>query len=141
ACYGRGGQRPTVTDANLVLGFLNADFFLGGAMQLDTAAAETAIRDSIAAPLGITVEQAAWKIHDVVTENMASAFRIHMAEKGVDPARFTIVALGGGGPVHALSLARKVGCRTVVVPRSAGIASAFGLLISPVSFDVARTYR
>lgn len=141
ACYGLGGSEPTVSDANLILGYLNADYFLGGGMRLDGAAAEEAVRRRLAEPLGLTLEQAAWGIHGIVTENMASAIRIHMAEKGVDPSQFTIVAFGGGGPIHAFALASKLGVQRVLIPPGAGIASAFGLLVSPISFDLVRTHR
>ncbi|QHE84686.1 hydantoinase/oxoprolinase family protein [Hydrogenophaga sp. BPS33] len=141
ACYGLGGVKPTVTDANVVLGYLNPAFFLGGAMKLDADAARKALAIEVADPLGVSIDQAAWRVHDLVTENMASAIRVHMTEKGVDPERFTLVAFGGGGPVHGYTLARRLGVRRLLVPPSAGIASALGLLVSPVSFDVVRTVR
>lgn len=141
ACYGRGGEEPTVSDADLVLGYLAAEHFLGGEMPLDLDAAKTAIDARIARPLGLSTADAAWGIHEIVTENMAAAIRIHMAEKGVDPGRFTLVAFGGAGPVHAYALARRLGTRRILIPPSAGIASAFGLLVSPVAFDLVRTRR
>lgn len=141
ACYGRGGSEATVSDADLVLGYLAAEHFLGGEMPLDLDAAKSAIDAVIAGPLGLTTSEAAWGIHEIVTENMAAAIRIHMAEKGVDPSRFTLVAFGGAGPVHAYALARRLGMRRILIPPGAGIASAFGLLVSPVSFDLVRTQR
>jgi N-methylhydantoinase A/oxoprolinase/acetone carboxylase beta subunit len=141
ACYGLGGESPTVSDADLVLGYLEAGHFLGGEMKLDLEAARAAIDRKIAQPLGLTVARAAWGIHEIVTENMAAAIRIHMAEKGVDPARFTVVAFGGAGPVHAYALAKRLGTCRILVPPGAGIASAFGLLVSPVSFDLVKTCR
>lgn len=141
ACYGRGGTKPTVSDADLVLGYLDATHFLGGDMRLDEAAARDAIDRDVAKPLSLTTAKAAWAIHELVTENMAAAIQIHMAEKGVDPARFTLVAFGGAGPVHAYALAKRLGTRRILVPQGAGIASAFGLLVAPVSFDLVRTYR
>ena len=141
ACYGLGGEEPTVSDADLVLGFLNPDYFLGGEMHLDEPAARQAIENRVAKRLGMTPEKAAWGIHELVTENMAAAIQIHMAEKGVDPGRFTLVAFGGAGPVHAFALARRLGTRRILIPPSAGIASAFGLLVAPVSFDLVKTHR
>ena len=102
ACYGRGGTRPTLTDANLVLGYLDAGFFLGGAMALDRAAAEAAIRDGVAKPLGLETLRAAWGIHDIVSEDVARAFRIHASERGFDYRSGSMVAFGGSGPLHAL---------------------------------------
>ena len=107
ACYGRGGANPTVTDADLVLGYLNPDYFLGGTMQLDLAAAESAIEHHIAQPLGMDVSRAAWGIRDIIDEQMASAIRIHIAEKGRDPRDYTLVATGGAGPLHAFRIAEK----------------------------------
>ncbi|MDI6809181.1 MAG: hydantoinase/oxoprolinase family protein [Candidatus Eisenbacteria bacterium] len=141
ACYGLGGQEPTVSDADLVLGYLDAHYFLGGQMRLDDEAARKAILEKVALPLGLTLVKAAWGIHELVTENMAAAIRIHMAEKAVDPSKFTLVAFGGAGPVHAYGLAKRLGIQRILIPPSAGIASAFGLLVSPVSFDLVRTYR
>jgi len=141
ACYGLGGQEPTVSDADLVLGYLNADYFLGGRMRLDEQASRKAIEERVAKPLGLTLEKAAWGIHELVTENMSAAIRIHMAEKGVDPGKFTLVGFGGGGPLYASSLARRLGIHRVLIPPHAGIASALGLLACPVSFDLVRTHR
>lgn len=141
ACYGLGGVEPTVSDADLVLGYLNADYFLGGSMRLDESAARSAIEERLGKRLGVTVERAAAGIHQIVTENMGVAIRIHMADKGVDPTKFTLLAFGGAGPIHAWSLARRLGISKVLIPPVAGIASAFGLLVSPLSFDQVQTYR
>jgi 5-oxoprolinase (ATP-hydrolysing) len=141
ACYGLGGDRPTVSDADLVLGYLNADYFLGAQMKLDTSAARRAIETHLAKPLGLTAEQAAWGVHSVVNENMASAAKVYVAEKGEDPTSCAIVAFGGAGPVHASDLARRIGARTVLVPPRAGVASAFGMMVAPVTFDTVRTNR
>jgi len=141
ACYGRGGTRPTVTDANLLLGYLNPDFFLGGQMPLDTAAAESAISQHVAKPLGITVTEAAWGIYETVCENMASAARVHLAEKGADARSYTAVATGGAGPVHAFWVARKLEIGELICPPSAGVASAMGLLMAPPRVDLARSYQ
>jgi len=138
-CYGRGGAGATVTDADLLLGYLDADYFLGGKMALDAAASENGLADAIGQPLGLASLEAAWGIHDVVNENMASAIRTYVAEKGGDLGNTTIVAMGGAGPVHADSLGRKLGVGRLIVPRGAGAYSALGFLVAPVSFEVART--
>jgi len=139
ACYGRGGEQPTLTDANLVLGYLDPDFFLGGDMDLDRAAAERVIAATIAEPLGLPLVRAAWGIHEIIDEDVARAFRIHASERGFDYRDATMVAFGGSGPVHALGVARKLGIPRVVFPVAAGVMSAFGLLHSPLTFEVART--
>lgn len=140
ACYGHGGSEPTVTDADLVLGYLNAGYFLGGRMPLEVAAAERALRERVARHLEVSVEQAAWGIHELVNENMASAAWLHMAEKGLDPRSFVLVATGGAGPVHACHIAVKLGITRVLYPPASGVASAFGLLIAPPKADVARSF-
>ncbi len=139
ACYGRGGAAPTVTDADLVLGYLDPGYFLGGQMRLDVAAARASIEREVGKRLALTVEEAAWGIHEVVDENMASAIRMYVAEKGGDLAHATLVAFGGAGPVHADGLARKLGVPRLVVPLGAGVFSALGFLVAPVSFEVSRT--
>jgi len=141
ACYGRGGTRPTLTDANLVLGYLDAGFFLGGAMALDRGAAEAAIRDGVAKPLGLATLRAAWGVHDVVSEDVSRAFRIHASERGFDYRSGSMVAFGGSGPLHALGIARKLKIPRVVFPVGAGVMSALGLLISPLAFELARSRR
>ncbi|MDA7947756.1 MAG: hydantoinase B/oxoprolinase family protein [Hyphomicrobiaceae bacterium] len=138
-CYRGGGAEPTVTDADLLLGYLDADYFLGGTMALDAGACEAGLMRAIGEPLGLSCLEAAWGIHDVVNENMASAVRTYVAEKGGDIGNTTIVAIGGAGPVHADRLARKLGVGRVIVPRGAGAYSALGFLVAPVSFEVART--
>jgi N-methylhydantoinase A len=134
ACYGRGGAEVTVTDANLLLGYLDPSRFAGGRLPLDRRAAQAAMA-RLAGALGITPEAAAWGIHDVVTEAMASAARTHLAERGRDASGFTLVCTGGGGPVHGYHLARKLGIRRMVVPPEAGVASALGLLTAPPRVD------
>uniref|UniRef100_UPI000B7CF8B4 hydantoinase/oxoprolinase family protein n=1 Tax=Candidatus Entotheonella palauensis TaxID=93172 RepID=UPI000B7CF8B4 len=136
ACYGRGGTQPTVTDADLVLGYLNPDYFLGGTMALDVVAAEAAIRDHVAQPLGIDVQRGAWGIHDIINEQMASAMRVHIAEKGKDPREYTIVATGGAGPLHAYRIAEKLHIRRILCPLAAGVASTIGLLVAPPKVDL-----
>ena len=141
ACYGRGGDEPTVTDADLALGFLSPSAFLGGAMHLDPARAEAAIAARVAEPLGLRPIEAAAGIVRVVTANMGTALSVYAAEKGLDLRRFTLFAFGGAGPVHAVGLAERVGIGEVVVPPSAGVLSALGCAIAPLSFDYASSYK
>jgi N-methylhydantoinase A len=140
ACYGLGGENPTVTDADLVLGYLNPSYFLGGTMKLDVELAKQSIKNKIADPLGISVEEAAWGIHRVVNENMASAARVHIVEKGLDPRSFSMIAFGGAGPVHAFHTARLLYGTELIVPSGAGVLSAFGFLVSPVAKEEILTY-
>lgn len=139
ACYALGGTRPTVTDANLVLGYLNPDYFLGGRMTLDRPAAEAAIK-TVADRLGRSVPEAAWGIFQIVNENMISATRVHIAERGEDPRRLTLLAFGGAGPLHAYAIARALKMRGYVCPAGAGVTSALGLLTAPAAFDLAHTF-
>jgi len=141
ACYARGGEDPTVTDADLVLGFLDADSFLGGAMRLSREAADRAVAARIAGPLKTRVAEAAWGIHNLVNETMASAARVHIAEKGQTPRNLSLVAFGGAGPVHAAGLARKLGCPRLIVPPLPGVMSAFGLLTAQMSIERPRAVR
>ncbi|SLN56966.1 hydantoinase/oxoprolinase family protein [Roseisalinus antarcticus] len=134
ACYGKGGADPTVTDADLLLGYLNADRFLGGTMKLDKDAA-TGATDRLADDLGVTTIETAWGICNIVNENMASAARIHIAENGFDPRDFTMVATGGAGPVHAVDVARKLRIPRVLVPIAAGAGSCLGMLAAPARID------
>lgn len=140
ACYQKGGTFPTITDADLVLGYLNPDFFLGGEMKLDIDAAKKAIKEKIAKPLGISLAEAAWGIHRVVNENMASAARIHAVERGKDIRDYPMFATGGAGPVHACNVAQILDVSTVISPIGAGVGSAFGFLSSPIAFDFVRSY-
>jgi N-methylhydantoinase A len=135
ACYGQGGAEPTVTDADLVLGFLDAGSFLGGDMKLDPDAARRAIEVRIGDPLGLSLTEAAWGVCETVDENMSQATTIHALEKGLRAADFTLVAIGGAGPVHAAHVARKMGIGRVICPAGAGVASAFGFLAAPLSFE------
>jgi N-methylhydantoinase A len=141
ACYGLGGREPTVTDADLVLGYLDPAYFLGGRMELDADAARHAIIEHVARPLGLGLEEAAWGIHQVVNENMANAARMHVVERGKDPRVLPVFAFGGAGPVHALGVARALGAPAVISPTSAGVLSAVGLLTAPLAFDFVRTRR
>lgn len=140
ACYGQGGELPTVTDADLVLGYIGVDSFLGGRMKLDEAAARRALHDHLAKPLGISIDEAAWGVHSIVNENMAAAARMHMLERGRTPSDYSMVAFGGAGPVHAYGVARALRQTEIIVPRQAGVGSAFGLLCAPVSFERARSH-
>jgi N-methylhydantoinase A len=140
ACYGRGGTKPTVTDADVVLGYLNEDYFLGGTMKLDVEAAHRAISTHIAEPLGISIDEAALGLKRVVDENMAGAARVHILEKGYDPRRFSMMAFGGAGPVHAYNVARLLMSPQLIIPVGAGVTSALGFLVSPVASEAIRSY-
>ena len=139
ACYGQGGTRPTVTDADLLLGYIGADSFLRGTMKLDHDAARGAITDHIATPLGLSVEEAAWGIHQIVNENMAAAARIHLLEHGRTPERYSMIAFGGAGPTHSYGVAKALKLPRIVVPWQAGVGSAFGMLCAPVAFEMAQS--
>jgi N-methylhydantoinase A len=128
-----------VTDADLTLGYLDPDFFLGGQMRLDQDAAARAIEARIGRPLGLDVQRAAWGIHQLVNENMASAARIHAVERGKDIERFPLFAFGGAGPVHAYRIAKILRCPRVVYPLAAGVMSALGFLCAPLAFDFVRS--
>jgi len=138
-CYGRGGTQPTITDANVVLGYIAPDWFNAGSVHLDAQAAAGGIKRAIADPLGITTTEAAWGIHLVATANMENALRIVSVERGRDPRRYAIVAFGGAGPLHAARMARSVGIPTVIVPFGAGVGSAIGLLEADPRIDVTTT--
>jgi 5-oxoprolinase (ATP-hydrolysing) len=138
ACYGLGGRDATVTDANLVLGYYDPAFFLGGRMALDMEAARTAV-ESLAGPLGMSTEEAAWGIHKVVVESMAAAARVHLIEKGLDPRHYAMVGFGGAGPAHVCDVARVLGVGEVIVPPASGAASALGFLTAPLSYDLVRS--
>ena len=140
ACYGLGGSEPTVTDANLILGYLDPGFFLGGARRLDVAAATAAIEAYVAKPLGVSVVDAAWGIHQLVTLNMEGAIRVVSIGRGKDPRSLACVTFGGAGPIHGARLARSLGVARVIVPFAAGVASAMGLLTADARFDLARTF-
>ena len=139
ACYGRGGTVPTVTDANVVLGFLNRSHLLDGAMPIDGLAAQTAIEGAIGAPLGLTVHEAAYGIHEVANATMVRAVQAVTSEIGRSPSDFTMIAFGGSGPVHAASLAANAGIGHIVVPPASGVFSAFGLLFTRIEHRLVRT--
>ena len=138
ACYGKGGEKPTVTDAHLVLGHL-PPYLLAGGMQLDASAARTAIAEHVAGPLGLSVEAAAQGILEIADNDMIGAIRVISVERGHDPRDFALVPFGGAGPLHGGSLARMLGAKTVIVPPSPGVLSAMGLLVSQLRADYART--
>jgi N-methylhydantoinase A len=138
ACYDRGGEEPTVTDADLALGYLDPDFFLGGRMRLDRDAALRAL-ERISRPLGLDAVEAAWGIHQVVNENMANAARVHAVERGKDPRAYPLFAFGGAGPVHGYRVARALGVPGFIAPLGAGATSALGFLCAPLSFDFVRS--
>jgi len=140
-CYGRGGREPTVTDADLVLGYLDGDYFLGGELKLDKAAAEAAIVEKLANPMGMGLLESAWGIHDVINETMAAAAKTHIAEKGGNPKTVTIAAFGGAGPVHAYGLTRKLKSRRILVPPVAGVGSALGFFTAPIAYEVVRSRK
>ena len=138
-CYGRGGTEPTVTDANLFLGYLNAAYFAGGTLEIDAGQSARGF-ETLGALLGREAVDSAWGVLDIVAENMAAAARVHVAERGRDPRNFVLVATGGGGPLHAYHVARKIGVSTIVCPPEAGVASAFGLLVATARADRSRTF-
>lgn len=139
-CYGRGGSEPTVTDANLVLGYLSPKRFAAGSIVLDVEGARAAITRALADPLGLSAEQAAWGVHRLVNLTMELATRVVSIERGHDPRTLALVATGGSGPAHGCRLAQALGVPTAIMPAAAGVASAIGLLAAEVKFDVAQSY-
>ncbi len=140
AAYGRGGEMPTVTDASLVLGYLNPSFFAGGTVGLDIDKARGAVLLKVAKPLGLGLEEAALGIHRVVNTQIAEGIRLVSIRRGIDPRRFTLVALGGAGPVHATALASELNIDRVVIPRHPGVLSAAGLLAAPIEHEVSTAF-
>ena len=138
ASYGRGGQLPATTDADLLLGYLDPDFFLGGEMPLDVEAAAEAM-GKVAADIGSTVEETAAGVHTVVNQNMGAAARMHAIERGLDLRGVPLIAFGGAGPVHACGVAELLEAQRVIFPVNASVLSAFGTLVSPVRIDLARS--
>ena len=137
-CYRQGGTEPTVTDADLVLGYLDPNYFLGGKMQLDLDGARKAL-GRLGAKLGMNAEQVAWGIHQIVNENMANAARAHLGERGKDPRRLPMYAFGGAGPVHGYRVAEILRLPSLISPFGAGVGSTFGLLSAPLAFDFVRS--
>ncbi len=140
-CYGRGGEDPCVTDADLLLGYLDENYFLGGGMRLNKERARLGIEEKVAGPLGVSFIQAVWGIHDLINETMAAAAKTHIAEKGGNPKIVTIAAFGGAGPVHAYGLAKKLGAPRLLVPPNAGVGSAMGFFTAPRAFDLLRSHK
>jgi N-methylhydantoinase A len=140
-CYGRSGIDPCVTDADLLLGYLDENYFLGGEMKLDKEAARRSVEEKIAKPLGVSFIQAIWGIHDLINETMAAAAKTHIAEKGGNPKIVTMAAFGGAGPVHAYGLAKKLGAPRLMVPPNAGVGSALGFFTAPRAFDLLRSHK
>jgi len=140
-CYGIGGTEPCVTDADLLLGYLDENYFLGGEMKLDKEAAKRGVEEKVARPLGVKFMQAVWGIHDLINETMAAAAKTHIAEKGGNPKIVTVVAFGGAGPVHAYGLCKKLGAPRLLVPPNAGVGSALGFFTAPRAFDLLRSHK
>ena len=140
ACYGLGGEAPTVTDADLVLGYLNPDFFAGGSLPLHPERSRAALEGALCGPLGIDVAQAAHAVHEIANANMGSAVHVVTVQRGIDPRRFAMVALGGAGPVHAARIAERFGIDRLVIPYGSGVGSAIGMLATDVSTERARTH-
>ncbi len=140
ASYGLGGEQPTVTDANMLLGYLDPDYFLGGRMKLNPELAYRAIEQRISTALGLAPTEAAWGVHAIVNENMARAARTHLIERNQDPRTVAMVAYGGAGPAHAVEVARILGINDIIAPLGAGVASAIGALTAPMALPLVRTY-
>jgi N-methylhydantoinase A len=139
ACYGRGGQRPTVTDADVALGKIDPDAFSGGTIKLSPELSRQALLRSIGEPLGLTAETSAYAVHEVVCENMASAARVHAVERGTVVGQHTLIAFGGAAPLHAARIAEKIGVSRVIVPSNAGVGSAIGFLAAPIAYELVRS--
>ncbi|MGB7260378.1 MAG: hydantoinase/oxoprolinase family protein [Pseudolabrys sp.] len=139
ACYGRGGTHPTVTDADVTLGLIDPQRFAGGTIRLDPDLSRSALAQDVGKPLDLAPETAAYAVHEMVCENMASAARVHAVERGVSAAQHTLIAFGGAAPLHAARVAEKIGVARVVVPPNAGVGSAIGFLAAPVSYELVRS--
>ena len=140
ACYGKGGVRPTVTDASLVLGYLDAGNFLGGRANLDPAAAEKSLADDVAAPLDISSAESAYGVYKVVCTTIAEGIRVMSVQRGVDPREFTIMGFGGASGLHASEVARQLQVERVYIPASAPVLSAYGMLNTDIKYDFFRSY-
>jgi N-methylhydantoinase A len=139
ACYGRGGQRPTVTDADVALGKIDPDAFAGGTIRLNSELSKQALLGDIGEPLGLSAETSAYAVHEVVCENMASAARVHAVERGAVVGQHTLIAFGGAAPLHAARVAEKIGVSRVIVPSNAGVGSAVGFLAAPIAYELVRS--
>ncbi len=141
ACYGLGGGKPTVTDANLLLGYLNKDYFLGGEMRVSEEKAREAVRRHIAGPLGLSGEEAAAGIFRIINQSMADAAKVVSVQRGHDPREYALVSAGGACSIHACKIAEEVGCRAVIVPKAASVFCALGMLESDIRLDHVRTFN
>lgn len=141
ACYALGGSRPTVTDCDLELGYLDENYFLGGSMKIDPKLAKNTIKRTICSDGTLSETEAAWAVFERVNEDVAAAFRLYSAEIGVDYRKFSYVPFGGAGPLHAARIAKKLGITKMIVPLRCGVLSAQGLIVSPLSVDLSRTRR
>src|SRR6266699_2900143 len=139
AAYQRGGTEPTVTDADILLGYMGVESFVGGSFKVSKEAAREAL-EKLAASLDVSVDRCAWGIHDLVNESMSKAAAMHATDLGVDPRTLPMVAFGGAGPVHAYGIARKLGIKRIICPTGAGVTSAIGLLIAPVAIDLSASF-
>ncbi|MBB3610822.1 hydantoinase/oxoprolinase family protein [Rhizobium sp. BK602] len=139
AAYQRGGTQPTVTDADILLGYMGTESFVGGSFKVSKDAAREAM-SKLAASLAVSIERCAWGIHDLVNESMSKAAAMHATDLGVDPRSLPMVAFGGAGPVHAYGIARKLGISRIICPTGAGVSSAIGLLIAPVAVDLSASH-
>jgi N-methylhydantoinase A len=140
-CYDIGGTEPTITDANLILGYLNPDHLVGGTLKLNAVRARQVFEGKIASPLGLSIEHAAYGAHQIAASNMIRAIRAVSTERGRDPRDYALFAFGGNGPVFACAMAKELGMRQIVVPPAPGLFSAFGLLYAEVEHHLARTFR
>jgi N-methylhydantoinase A len=140
-CYGKGGETPTVTDANVLLGYINPGYLVGGALRLNAEEARRTFAEKVAAPLGMVLERAAYGAHQIAASNMIRAIKAVSTERGRDPREFALFAFGGNGPVFACGMAAALGIRQIVIPPSAGLFSSFGLLYADVEHHYARTMR
>lgn len=140
ACYGLGGERPAVTDADVMLGLIRPENFAGGSIQLQPDRSAEALLTDIGTPLGLSAEMSAHAVYEIVCENMASAARVHAAERGAVIGEHTMIAFGGAAPLHAARVAEKLGIQRLVIPSNAGVGSAVGFLAAPVSFELVRSF-
>ncbi len=140
ACYEQGGERPTVTDANVVLGYINPDYFLGGRRTINPQASARAIEKAIAKPLGLSLEEAAYGIFRIVNTNMVGAMRVVSVEKGIDPRGYSLVVGGGAGAIHAGELAAELGMKQAIIPSYGGVFCSYGMIVSDVRYDTLRAF-
>jgi N-methylhydantoinase A len=139
-CYGKGGEEPTVTDSNLLLGYLDREYFFGGRIKLDVEKTEKLMKERIADPLGLSVEESSYGVYRVVNSNMADAIRVVTVQRGYDPREFALVVAGGAGPLHAGMIAEELEIPLIIIPRESSVFCATGMLISDLRHDYVRTY-